>query len=126
MAVVLREAEAEEFAGAMLAAQFPRMSAANWLETAIVVDSNRDPVLRERFDELNHTLRLQIVPVTAEIAEVARLAYQRFGRGHHPARLNYGDCFAYATAKVLGAPLLFKGRDFSQTDVEPARPAPKD
>jgi ribonuclease VapC len=126
MAVVLHEPEAERFSLAMLSAKAPRMSAANWLEAAIVVDSNRDPVLRERFDELSRALRVEIVPVTVEIAAAARRAHQRYGRGRHPARLNYGDCFAYATAQVLGEPLLFKGDDFPQTDIAPALPAQKD
>jgi ribonuclease VapC len=61
-----------------------------------------------------------VVPVTAEIAARARRAHNQFGRGQHPAKLNYGDCFAYATASVLGQPLLFKGNDFAQTDITPA------
>jgi ribonuclease VapC len=120
MALVLREPEAERFSAAMLADPTLHMSAANWVETAMIVDSNRDPVLRERFEELIAALGVQVVPVSVEIAQAARRAHQRYGRGHHPARLNYGDCFAYATAAVLGEPLLYKGGDFSQTDIESA------
>ena len=65
-------------------------------------------------------LRTEIVPVTIEQVMAARIAHQRFGRGNHPAKLNYGDCFAYALAKVAGEPLLFKGNDFAQTDIIPA------
>ena len=93
------------------------ISAANWLETAIVID--------DRFGEAGaRDLRLllieaavEIVPVTAAQAELARAAYRRFGRGNHTAKLNYGDCFAYALAQETGEPLLFKGNDFGQTDI---------
>lgn len=119
MAIILREPEADIFSGAVLASDVS-MSAANWVEAATIVDSNKDPVLRVRFEELIDVLRVKILPVSIDIAQAARRAHQRYGRGQHPARLNYGDCFAYATAAVTGEPLLFKGRDFSQTDIEPA------
>ncbi len=80
----------------------------------------RPATIRARFETLLAKLNLDIVPVSVEQAAVARTAYLRFGRGNHPARLNYGDCFAYALAKVTGEPLLFKGNDFSQTDITPA------
>ena len=122
MAVMLHEPEADCFTALMLADPGLRMSAANWLEVAIIVDGNRDPVLRERFAELTDTFRVEVVPVSLAIAHAARRAHELYGRGRHPARLNYGDCFAYATASVLGEPLLFKGQDFSQTDIRPALP----
>ena len=74
----------------------------------------------ELFDEIAGALKLEIVPVTAEQAKIAREAYRRFGKGRHKARLTFGDCFAYAAAKELGAPLLFKGNDFVETDLERA------
>jgi ribonuclease VapC len=119
MAVILREPEADIFSDAMLASHVS-MSAANWVEAAMIVDNNKDPVLRVRLEELIDVLRVKILPVSVDIAQAARRAHQRYGRGQHPARLNYGDCFAYATSAVLGEPLLFKGREFSQTDIEPA------
>ena len=119
MAIILREPEADIFSDTMLASDVS-MSAANWVEAAMIVDSNKDPVLRVRFEELISLLRVKILPVSIDIAQAARRAHQRYGRGQHPARLNYGDCFAYATAAVTGEPLLFKGRDFLQTDIEPA------
>ncbi len=122
MAVVLDEPDAARMLEAMLSDPHPQMSAANWVEAAIIVDSNRDTSLRARFDQLHMDLRLEIVPVSPEIALAARNAHQRFGRGHHSARLNYGDCFAYATASVLGQPLLFKGNDLSQTGIAAALP----
>ena len=94
------------------------MSAANYLEAAILIDRSLDPVFRARLDDLLATLDIEIVPVTAEQARIARRAHQQFGRGSgHPARLNFGDCFAYALARERNEPLLFKGDDFAQTDI---------
>jgi ribonuclease VapC len=99
------------------------MSAATYLEAAIVVDANRDPVLSGRFDDLVTQAALRIEPVTERQAQLARQAYRDFGKGSgHPAGLNYGDCFAYALARTTGDSLLFKGNGFSQTDVQPAVP----
>ena len=94
------------------------MSAANYVETAIVVDVNRNPLLSRRLDGLMVQTDMIVEPVTREQAEIARAAYRDFGRGSgHPAGLNFGDCFAYALAKATREPLLFKGDDFSHTDV---------
>jgi len=120
LAVILEEDDEPRLAAAMIDAPALRMSAANWVETAIAVDSHRSPAAKIRFDDLIDALRLEIMPVTVEDAHWARAAHTAYGRGHHPARLNYGDCFAYALAKRHGEPLLFKGDDFLLTDVEPA------
>jgi len=120
LAVILNEADEPRFAEAMIDAPTLRMSAANWVEAAIVVDSHKNPTAKVRFEDLTAELRLEIVPVTVEDAYRTRMAHNDFGRGHHPARLNFGDCFAYALAKQAREPLLFKGNDFSQTDIEPA------
>jgi ribonuclease VapC len=97
-----------------------RISAVNFVETAIVIDGARDPIASRRFDDLCREAQLIIEPVTEAQARVAREAYRDFGRGSsHPAKLNFGDCFAYALA-VTGEPLLFKGDDFAHTDVIPA------
>lgn len=69
---------------------------------------------------LLHTFSIEIVPVTAHEARIGHDAYGRYGKGHHPAHLNFGDCFSYALAKATGEPLLFKGDDFSKTDITPA------
>ncbi len=119
LAVVLNDADEERFARALLAAPALRMSAANWVETTIVVDG-RDPAVASRFEDLMAFLGVEIVPVSVDQAYRARLAYRDYGRGYHAARLNYGDCFAYALAKESGEPLLFKGDDFTRTDIEPA------
>lgn len=97
-----------------------RISAANWFETALVVDGRSSPVASTQFDELIATLGVAVVPVDAQVAMLARAAHRQFGRGNHPVRLNFGDCMSYALAKARGEPLLFKGNDFSQTDIEPA------
>lgn len=102
-----------------------RLSAASYLEVTIVVDGTRNPVLSRNLDVLLDALLeeadLTIEPVTANQARIARMAYREFGRGSgHPARLNFGDCFAYALAKETGEPLLFVGNDFAQTDLRPA------
>jgi ribonuclease VapC len=120
IAVVRLEPEEEVLLSAMVASSACRISAATWLEACIVVGQMRPATIRARFETLLAKLNLDIVPVSVEQAAVARTAYLRFGRGNHPARLNYGDCFAYALAKVTGEPLLFKGNDFSQTDITPA------
>ena len=98
------------------------MSAANFVETALVIDGSRDPIASRRFDELVKEARIVIEPVTELHARIAREAYRDFGKGSgHPAKLNFGDCFAYALAKTTGEPLLFKGDDFIYTDVISAR-----
>ena len=121
VAILQLEPVAQTCAKAILDAQVARLSAASLLETAIVIDSNRDPILSRRLDEELDALGIIIEPVTPEQARIARDAYRDFGEGSgHPAQLNFGDCFAYALAKVTGEPLLFIGNDFSHTDIAPA------
>lgn len=97
------------------------ISAATYLEASIVIDSQNDPVLSRSLDTLLDDLAITIESVTAEQAVVARQAYRDFGKGRqHPAQLNFGDCFSYALAATAGQPLLFKGQDFSHTDVRTA------
>lgn len=97
------------------------MSAATYVEAAVVVDARRDPALSRQFDALLSKLGIAVVDVTPEMAAVARQAYRDFGRGSgHAARLNFGDCFSYALAVVRDEPLLFVGDDFTHTDVRAA------
>jgi ribonuclease VapC len=119
IAVLKEEPEAGRFLRDMTASGEPkRMSAASYLEAAIVVDANHNPLLSRRFDDLIVRTEIMVEPVTREQAEIARAAYRDFGKGSgHPAGLNFGDCFAYALAKSMREPLLFKGDDFSHTDV---------
>ena len=99
-----------------------KMSTANYLEAAIVIDANDDPVVSERLDAILTIFAIELIPVTAHHARLAREAYRVYGKGHHPARLNFGDCFAYALARTTGEPLMFKGDDFAQTDITDAAP----
>ena len=123
VAILNGEPEANAMEGALVSARHRRVSAATLVELYVVVDGKRDPVRSARLDEILARSDVQIVDVTAEQAHLARSAYRDFGRGSgHPARLNFGDCFSYALAKVTGEPLLFKGDDFIHTDLTPAVP----
>ncbi len=119
IALLRAEPDAPRFAKALAASGVGKqISAANYLEAAIVIDGARDPIASRRLDELMTKAGIAIVPVTAEQAAIARAAYRDFGKGSgHPAGLNFGDCFAYALAKATGEPLLFKGDDFGHTDI---------
>lgn len=119
VALLRAEDDAPRFARALATRGIPkRMSAATFLETAIVIDGSRDAIASRRLDEIMAKANLSIEPVTAEQAHIARAAYRDFGKGSgHPAGLNFGDCFAYALAKATAEPLLFKGKDFGFTDI---------
>ena len=122
IAILRFEAEAPEFARIIERAAQPRISAVSYVETGAVIDGSKDPIASRRFDELIEVAQIAIEPVTEGQALIARLAYRDFGKtSGHPAKLNFGDCFAYALAKSQGEPLLFKGQDFSLTDLKPAR-----
>lgn len=112
-----QEPEAERIARAMAAASDRMLSAATLLEAGIIMQARRGDEGARDLDLLLAKLGIEIVPFTAKQADIARKAFRRYGRGRHQARLNFGDCFAYALAKDASAPLLFKGDDFAQTDV---------
>jgi ribonuclease VapC len=121
IAILKDELEAEEFTRLIDRAPHCRISAVNYVESAAVIDGNRDPIFSRQLGAFLRQAEVEIQPVTTTQAYIARQAYRDFGKGSgHPARLNFGDCFAYALAKELGEPLLFKGEDFSHTDVIPA------
>lgn len=121
VAILRDEPDADMFARALDGDRPARISAANYLEAAIVADAARDPVVSRRFDELIRIAELVVEPVTVEQVRIARAAYRDFGRGSgHAAKLNFGDCFAYALALDTGEPLLFKGDDFGHTGVSSA------
>jgi ribonuclease VapC len=123
IAILRAEDDAGDMALAIEKAEVRRISAASYLETAVVIDASRDPVASRRFDELVEAAELRVEAVTFDQARTARDAYRDFGKGSgHPAGLNFGDCFAYALAKTTGEALLFKGNDFGHTDVTPALP----
>ncbi len=119
IAILRDEEDAPHFARALADRAVPRrLSAANYVETAAVIDGSRDPIASRRLDELISKAGLVIESVTPEQARIARQAYRDYGKGTpHPAQLNFGDCFAYALAVAVGEPLLFKGGDFGKTDV---------
>ena len=120
LAIVLCEPDRLRYMDAMLDNTPRRMSVANWLEATMVIDRRGSAVSISRFEDFLRDAEIELMPVSATQAATARRAWRTFGRGVHPAELNYGDCFAYALAKETREPLLFKGTDFAQTDVEPA------
>lgn len=121
IAILRSEPDAAEFAHAIEAAAERRISAVNFVEAAAVIDASRDAIASRRLDDFVREAGLVIESVTAAQARIARDAYRDFGKGSgHPAKLNFGDCFAYALAKATAEPLLFKGADFIHTDVVPA------
>ena len=117
LAILLRETEAATFAKAIEDADSVRMSVASYLEAAIFVDRHGDEVRRAMLDTFLEEFSIRLEPVTVEQIRLARQALRSFGKGIHPAGLNFGDCFSYALAQALGEPLLYKGEDFSHTDV---------
>ncbi len=117
VALLGMEAEAARLAAAIEADATRLISAASVVEAALVIEARFGPAGGRELDLLIAKAGLSVEPVTAEQAETARQAWRRFGKGRHPAGLNYGDCFSYALAKVTGEPLLFKGTDFPQTDL---------
>jgi ribonuclease VapC len=123
IAILRAEDDAIDMAHAIERARDRRISAANYLEAAVVIDGSREPVASRRFDELVVAADLSVEAVTREQAQIAREAYRDFGKGSgHKAGLNFGDCFAYALAKATGEPLLYKGNDFAHTDITPGLP----
>jgi len=117
VSILDQEAEAERLVRAIAADSERMLSAANLVETGIVMQVRRGDEAARDLDLLLAKLKIDIIPVSGKQANLARKAFQHYGRGRHPAKLNFGDCFAYALAKDRSAPLLFKGSDFSQTDI---------
>ncbi len=120
VSILLEEPDAERFDSEILSATSPLMSTATYLETAMVVESRGGPEVGRVLDEWLQRSGIELVPVTLEQAQAARDAWRRYGKGNHPAALNFGDCFVYALARTTGEPLLYKGADFAQTDVRSA------
>lgn len=119
LCILFGEPEAEEFARLIAADGRRLISAFSALESAIVVQARKGESGGRSLDLLLHHAQVEIVSLTSEQYELAREAWVRYGKGRHAAGLNIGDCCSYALAKVSGEPLLFKGDDFAQTDVEP-------
>lgn len=119
LAILLDEPERRAFNEALEAADTRRMSVATLVEISIVIESRFGAEGLRDLDLFVHRANLDLAAVDLEQATLARRAFSRFGKGRHPAGLNFGDCFPYALAMALGEPLLFKGADFAQTDVTP-------
>jgi ribonuclease VapC len=120
LAILFSESDAERYARAITDADICRISAANFVEVGIVVEAQTRASGSRQFDAFFRRAGIVIEPVTEEQAHIARQAYADFGKGQHRAGLNFGDCFAYALAKTTGERLLFKGEDFSKTDIPSA------
>lgn len=120
LAILLAEPEAAAFAAALARTADPKMSAVNYLEVAIRIDRENSIVAAQKLEDFMAITGITVLPVSLNQTRLARLAYAEFGKGRHPAGLNFGDCFAYALAKETGLPLLFKSDDFPRTDIEAA------
>ena len=118
LAILFQEPEAPAFSGLLERERVKRMSVANVVEAEIRLLRLPSPVPRLLLEQAIATADIALEPVTRSQARIAATAYRDYGRGLHPAGLNFGDCFAYALAKDKGEPLLFKGHDFARTDVE--------
>ena len=125
IAILFGEPDAAFYANAIASAsaapQGVRISAVNYVEAAVVVESQISAAGAQQFDAFMRRAGIVVEAVTEPHALSARQAYADFGKGRHPAGLNFGDCFFYALAKASREPLLFKGKNFSQTDIEGGR-----
>lgn len=122
IAMLNKEANYQRLVAALVNSDvLPQIASGNFLEAAIVADGKRDPVLSRRFDDLLDEFDIEVVAFTPDLARLARQAYRDYGKGSgHPAKLNFGDCMAYALARSERKPLLYVGNDFAQTDIEAA------
>ncbi len=118
LAILLGAPERGKFLELLSESETRLLSAANALETAIVVESRRGEAAGRELDLFLHRTKIEIVAVDAEQFSIARFAWRKFGKGRHPAALNFGDCFAYALTKTSSEPLLAKGEDFRRTDLQ--------
>ena len=117
LALLLDEPEAESFRAALDEDETRLVSAATLLETGLVIEARKGEAGGRELDAIVAAAEVDVVPVDAEQVAEARRAYRRFGKGRHPAGLNFGDLFAYALARTTGEALLFKGDDFAKTDI---------
>jgi len=120
IAILLGEADAHEFAGALRAHHPKLMAAPTYLEVCMVMIGRKGQEAKSRVERLIAETRIAVVPFDGAVAQIAVDAFQKYGKGRHRAGLNFGDCMSYALAKAEVMPLLFKGDDFRLTDIEPA------
>lgn len=125
LAILQDEPERRAFAEAIEDAGSCSMSVGNLLETSLVIESRFGAEGTRDLDQLIEKARIELVPVDLEQLGIARRAFSRFGKDRHPAALNFGDCVAYALARALGEPLLYKGDDFARTDIVAVAPRPR-
>lgn len=126
LAILQDEPERRVFNEAIEAAEKRLLSVATWLEVSIVIEARFGAEGLQDLDLFIDRAGIELAAVDLPQAKIAREAYRRFGKGRHPAALNYGDCFSYALARALDAPLLFKGEDFARSDIAPAVTATPD
>lgn len=120
VAIAQREPVARRLVAALVSAREVGIAPQTWLETSIVLASKGMIDPRGFLQEFGLEFRVESIAFTAEHGREALDAWERYGKGHHAARLNFGDCISYATARIAGRPLLFVGDDFARTDIEPA------
>ena len=120
IAILLHETEADRIAEAIENATIRRLSATSLVEASMVIETRKGEAGGRELDLFIYRAGIEVVAVNHEQAEIARIAWRQYGKCRHSAGLNYGDCFAYALAKVSGLPLLFKGDDFAHTDMDAA------
>jgi ribonuclease VapC len=123
LAILQDEPERKAFNQIIAAASDCSLSAASLVEISVVLESRFGASGQQNLDLFLCTAGIDVIPFDLKQAELARTAFRRFGKGRHPAGLNLGDCYSYALAQVREAPLLFKGNDFSHTDVRVAYPS---
>ena len=119
IAILYEETEADLFANAISSASIKLMSAGTALELSIVSRAKKGEIGKKKVIAFLFASKIDMIPFDTEQLEIARDAFAKYGKGNHKAKLNFGDCFSYAIAKVSREPLLFKGNDFSLTDIEP-------
>lgn len=122
IAILKGEDEAEPFALTIAEAEECFLSAVGLLEASMVMIGRGPPEIADRLDALVQDLAIEVVAFDTGLARASRAAFVRFGKGRHPAGLNFGDCVSYALAQTRGLPLLYKGKDFARTDVVSASP----
>jgi ribonuclease VapC len=120
LAILLGEPQAPALLAALVDAEHPRLSVANWLDVAMFIEERGGRLASLRFDEFVRAAGIELMPVDAAQADAARTAWRHFGRHKHSARLEPGECYAYALAKRTSEPLLYCSHGLSRTDIEPA------
>ena len=124
LAILMDEPERHRFNKLIAADPKRLLSASTFVEAAIVIEARHGEPGGRELDLFLHRAGMEIVPTDAEQAELARIAWREYGKGRHAANLNFGDCFSYALARASGEALLFKGDDFTRTDIQAADPGP--